>query len=61
MKTLTESIPTDFKPETAFVLSLHNGEEAINRADENFTPRFFGLPVEDKPVRPGVQWSAIND
>jgi len=32
MNTLTESIPTDFNPEMAFVLSLQNAADKFNRA-----------------------------
>jgi hypothetical protein len=61
MNRLAEAIPTEFKPDTAFVLSLHIEEDDLNVADETFTPRFVVLPPEDKPARPGVQWSALND
>jgi hypothetical protein len=61
MKTLTESIPTVFNPETAFVLSLQNADDKPNRADETFVPRRFALPTGDRFAERGIPQSAIHD
>jgi len=61
MKTLTESIPTVFNPETAFILSLQNAKDKPNRVDEAFTPHRFALPTEDRFAERGIPQSAIHD
>jgi hypothetical protein len=61
MNTITESIPTVFNPETAFVLSLQSTDDKFNRADEAFTPRRFTLPTEDRFAERGIPQSAIHD
>ena len=61
MKTLTESIPTVFNPETAFALSVQQGDEKSSRADEAFIPHWVMPPPADDFFRHGVPWSAIHD
>jgi hypothetical protein len=61
MKTITESIPTVFNPETAFVLSLQSADDKFNRADEAFAPRRFTLPTDDGFLERGIPASAIRD
>jgi len=61
MNTITESIPTVFNPETAFVLSLQNAADKSNRADEIFTPRRFARPTEDTFAERGIPQSALHD
>ncbi len=61
MKTITESMPTVFNPETAFVLSLPNAEDKPNRADEAFIPLRFALPTENRFAERGIPQSAIHD
>jgi hypothetical protein len=61
MKTLTESIPTAFNPETAFALSVQPGDEKSSRADEAFTPRRFTLPMDDGFAGRGIPESALHD
>jgi len=61
MKTLTESIPTVFNPETAFELSVQLGDEKPSRADEAFIPHWVMPPPGDNSFRHGVPWSAIHD
>ena len=61
MNTISESIPTVFNLETAFVLSLQNADDKFNRADETFTLRRFALPTEDEFAGRGIPESAIHD
>ena len=61
MNTITESIPTVFNPETAFVLSLQNAADQSKRADEIFTPRRFTLPTDDGFAGRGIPESALHD
>ena len=61
MNTISESIPTIFNTETAFVLSLQNADDKFNRADEAFTPRRFALPTDDGLAGRGIPESAIHD
>ena len=61
MKTLTETIPTVFNPESAFVLSLQNANDIRIREDETLVyGRFLPLP-EDKFMERGIPQSAIHD
>jgi len=61
MKTFTESIPTVFNPETAFILSLQNTDDKPNCVDESFTPHRFAPPTEDRFAERGIPQSAIHD
>jgi hypothetical protein len=61
MSTISESIPTVFNTETAFVLSLQNADDKFNRADEPFTPRRFALPTDDGFAGRGIPELAIHD
>jgi len=61
MKTLTESIPTVFNPETVFVLSVQQGDEKSGRADEPLMAHRVMPPPGDNSIRDGVAWSAIHE
>jgi len=61
MNTVTETIPAVFKPETAFVLSVQQGDEKSNRADAAFIPHWVMPPPADDSVRHSAPWSAIHD
>jgi len=61
MNTITESIPTVFNPETAFIPSLQSADDRFNRADEAFTPRRFTLPTDDGFAGRGIPESALHD
>jgi len=60
MKTLTESIPTVFNSETAFVLPLQSVDK-LNRGDEAFVPSRFVLPLDDGFAERGIPQSALHD
>jgi hypothetical protein len=47
--------------ETAFVLSVQQGDEKSTRADEAFIPLWVMPPPEENAFRHGVPWSAIHD
>ena len=61
MNTITESIPTVFNPETAFVPSLQSAANKFNRADEPYTPRRFTLPTDEVFAGRGIPESALHD
>jgi len=61
MNTITESIPTVFNPETAFVPPLQYAADKSNRADEILIPRRFAEPSEDRFSERGIPHSALHD
>jgi len=60
MNKITESIPTVFNSQTAFVLSLQSADDKFNRADEAFTPRRFALPTDDGFAGRGIPKTATG-
>jgi len=61
MKTLTESIPTVFNPETVFVLSVRKGDEKSGRAEEPLIAHRVMPPAGDNSIQDGFPWSAIHE
>lgn len=61
MNTITESIPTVFNPETAFIVPLQNADDEFDRAEEAFAPLRFALPKDDGFAGRGIPESALHD
>jgi hypothetical protein len=61
MNAQAQSIPTEFNPETPFLLPLRKASDELPRAEEECIPRLVVLSKKHNPVASGILWSALND